>query len=280
MFTRSTRTDLDLSQEKRIDDYWKHLSDSWRRIHKIQSTERKTCKWEKCGPEGDWQRFKQLPDQIMCEEVWTKLFKPLRIENKPEWAKEKPKLDNARTLRGIYIIEPDDREYSDILKVARRKLERLSAPATPCKKTSKHRGNEHKAADWPRKVNKKKKTMCHCLLRAEKFGILITADHKVLNEGCGSRDNHRYVVQDLATLWRQSYPCKHKLPKRPREACKSSWSPTRKPKVIYTDNSLEFGKACEDLSWNHCTSTPHRSETNGIAKRAVRRVKEYPLTDQ
>ena len=50
--------------------------------------------------------------------------------------------------------------------------------------------------------------------------------------------------------------------------------PDRNPKVIYTDNSLEFGKACEDLSWNHCTSTPHRSETNGIAARAVRRVKE------
>ena len=50
--------------------------------------------------------------------------------------------------------------------------------------------------------------------------------------------------------------------------------PKRKLKVIYTDNSLEFGKACEDLSWNHCTSTPHRSETNGIAERAVRRVKE------
>ena len=31
---------------------------------------------------------------------------------------------------------------------------------------------------------------------------------------------------------------------------------------------------CEDLCWNHCTSTPHRSETNGIAERAVRRVKE------
>ena len=50
--------------------------------------------------------------------------------------------------------------------------------------------------------------------------------------------------------------------------------PNKKPKVIYTDNSLEFGQACEDLSWNHCTSTPHRSETNGIAERAVRRVKE------
>ena len=50
--------------------------------------------------------------------------------------------------------------------------------------------------------------------------------------------------------------------------------PTRKPKVMNTDNSAEFGKACEELSWNHCTSTPHRSETNGIAERAVRRVKE------
>ena len=50
--------------------------------------------------------------------------------------------------------------------------------------------------------------------------------------------------------------------------------PTRKPKVIYIENSTEFGKSSEDLSRNHCTSTPHRSETNGIAERAVRRVKE------
>ena len=37
---------------------------------------------------------------------------------------------------------------------------------------------------------------------------------------------------------------------------------------------MKFGKVCEDLSWNHCTSTPHRWETNGIAEKAVRRVKE------
>ena len=42
--------------------------------------------------------------------------------------------------------------------------------------------------------------------------------------------------------------------------------PNRKPKVIDADNSMEFGKACEDLSWNHCTSTPHKSETNGFLK--------------
>ena len=37
---------------------------------------------------------------------------------------------------------------------------------------------------------------------------------------------------------------------------------------------MEFGRACEDLSWNHRPSTPDRSETNGIAERAIRRVKE------
>ena len=55
----------------------------------------------------------------------------------------------------------------------------------------------------------------------------------------------------------------------PRELNQNGFSGAR-----YIDNSLEFGKACEDLSWNHCKSTPHRSETNGIAERAVRRVKE------
>ena len=50
------------------------------------------------------------------------------------------------------------------------------------------------------------------LPRTEKFGDLITADHKVLSEGGESRDNHRdaVVVQDLATQWTQSYPCKTK----------------------------------------------------------------------
>ena len=39
--------------------------------------------------------------------------------------------------------------------------------------------------------------------RAEKFGDLITADHKVLSDNCECRNNHRYavVVQDLATEW-------------------------------------------------------------------------------
>ena len=112
--------------------------------------------------------------------------------------------------------------------------------------------------------------------RAVNFGDLITADHKVLSDNCESRNNHRYavVVQDLATQWIQAYPCKNKTSQETQRSLQKFLEPERKPKVIYTDNSLEFGKACEDLSRNHCTSTPHRSETSGIAERPVRRVKE------
>ena len=112
--------------------------------------------------------------------------------------------------------------------------------------------------------------------RAVNFGDLIIADHKVLSDNCESRNNHRYavVVQDFATQWIQAYPCKNKNFTGTQRSLQKFLEPERKPKVIYTDNSLEFGKACEDLSWNHCTSTPHGSETNGIAERAVRRVKQ------
>ena len=48
--------------------------------------------------------------------------------------------------------------------------------------------------------------------RAENVGDSISADHKILSDGRESRNNHRYaiVVQDLATQWIQSCPCKTK----------------------------------------------------------------------
>ena len=81
------------------------------------------------------------------------------------------------------------------------------------------------------------------LPRAENFGFLITADHKVLNEGGESRNNHRYavVVQDLATKWIQSYPCKTKTSHETEKSLRKFFEPSHKPKVNYTDNPLESG---------------------------------------
>ena len=106
--------------------------------------------------------------------------------------------------------------------------------------------------------NKMTKAPCRrrtgeALLRAETFGHVITADHRVLNEEGESRNNHGHavVVQDLATQWIHSYACKTKTSQETEKVFQKFLEPSRKPKVIYTDNSLEFGKSCEDLSWNH-----------------------------
>ena len=86
---------------------------------------------------------------------------------------------------------------------------------------------------------------------------------KVLSDGYESRNSHCYAVV-VPTQWIQVVSVNKTSQETPR-SLQNFWEPDKKSKVIYTDNSLEFGKACEDLSWNHCTSTPQRSETNGIA---------------
>ena len=62
--------------------------------------------------------------------------------------------------------------------------------------------------------------------RAENFGDLITADHKVLIENCDSRNNHD--MQSWCRTWppngSRRIRAKQKLHRKPRRACKSSWS--------------------------------------------------------
>ena len=69
------------------------------------------------------------------------------------------------------------------------------------------------------------------LLRTEKFGHFVTADHRVLNEGRESRDNHRYavVVQDLATQWIQCYPCFTKSSHETEKSLRKFLEPSQKP---------------------------------------------------
>ena len=49
--------------------------------------------------------------------------------------------------------------------------------------------------------------------------------------------------------WIQSYPCESKTSQETQKSLQKFLEPTRKPTVIYTDNSLEFGKSCENFSW-------------------------------
>ena len=75
--------------------------------------------------------------------------------------------------------------------------------------------------------------------------FFLTADQKVVSEESESRNNHRFavMVQNLATQWLQSYPCETKTSQETQKSLVKFLEPTRKPKVIYSANSLEFGKS-------------------------------------
>ena len=67
-------------------------------------------------------------------------------EEMPSWRRGKngqwkPKLDNARRLRGIYFIDPEDIEFKGTIKNAR-KMETPTAPAMPCKTCKKSKKGE------------------------------------------------------------------------------------------------------------------------------------------
>ena len=108
------------------------------------------------------------------------------------------------------------------------------------------------------------------------FADAITADHAILNEDDESRDKDRVVcvIQDQFTHWLQAYASHSKSSEETAKAVKRFLGPQTKAKHAYTDNSKEFIKAFKDMDITHDTSTPHRPSTNGVAERAVRRVKE------
>ena len=77
------------------------------------------------------------------------MAKNAELREKHKWAIEKPKLVNARRLRGIYFIDPEDKEFKESIRNARRKLETPMAPAMRCKtcKKSKHGETRSKTND-------------------------------------------------------------------------------------------------------------------------------------
>ena len=106
--TRSTHTDLDVLQEKRIDDYWnvesgRHLSNSWKGFTKFTFLKEKPPKgyiWSGRRPDHVWPK------------VRTNIGETAQHREKQEWKNEKPKPGTARRLRRIYFVGPDDEEYN------------------------------------------------------------------------------------------------------------------------------------------------------------------------
>ena len=79
------------------------------------------------------------PDNVWPE-MWKHMSDASKRKEKQKWAIEKPTLDNARSLRGIFFVDPDDEEFKRFMKNARRKLEIPMPAAMPCRlQHNKHR---------------------------------------------------------------------------------------------------------------------------------------------
>ena len=135
--TRTTHTNLDVKQKKRIDDYWnidgsRDLFDPWTGFTQFTLLDEK-------APDGyTWSRGRLTRKQLTSrpDHLWPKLWKSMgknaKLKEKQKWSEEKIHLDNARKLRGIYFIDPEDKEFKETIKNARKKLETSVAPAMPC----------------------------------------------------------------------------------------------------------------------------------------------------
>ena len=97
-----------------------------------------------CGRRLTRKQTTSRPDTVWPH-MWKHMSDASKRKEEQKWAIEKPKLDNARRLRGIYFIAPEDEEFKDITKKARRKLE---IPMPAAKELAPHRYHEdHTAAE-------------------------------------------------------------------------------------------------------------------------------------
>ena len=163
--SRTTHTNLDVKQERRIDDFWnidgsRDLSDYWTGFTQFTPLEEK-------APDGYmWSGGRLTRKQLTSTpyyswpELWEKMGKNAKLKERQKWSHEKPQLDNATKLRGIYFIDPEDKEFEETIKNARKKLEIPVAPAMLCKIS---KNNQNWAIGG--KSNKIKSTLA-CILEA------------------------------------------------------------------------------------------------------------------
>ena len=136
--TRTTHTNLDVKQEKRIDDYGnidglRDLSDRWTGFTQVTLLEGKApdgYMWS--GRRLTRKQLTSRPDH-QWPELWKSMGKHAKLKEKQKWSEEKLHLENARKLRGIYFIVPEDTEFKETIENARKKLKTSVAPAMPCK---------------------------------------------------------------------------------------------------------------------------------------------------
>ena len=168
--SRTTCTNLDVKQEKRIDDYWnvdgsRDLSDPWTGFAQFTPVEEKAPDGYTCpGRRLTRKQHTSRPDHLWSE-IWKTMGENAKLKEKHKRSNEKLHLDNARKLRGIYFIDPEGKEFKETIKNARKKLETPVALAMPCKIIKKNKNCGSGASN-------KVKSKLACILEASESARL------------------------------------------------------------------------------------------------------------
>ena len=70
------------------------------------------------GPGCGLRRNTRHPDLVICVQRYSKTCQKQRNEKEnQQWTIEKPMLDNARRLRGIYFADPADATFKETIEM-------------------------------------------------------------------------------------------------------------------------------------------------------------------
>ena len=117
---RRTHTGLDVFQECQTDDFWNGDGDrilSWQwtgftLFILLSNTPLRGYMWSEGGIDEDSSNV-----QARWPEIWSGISQKSQQKEKQHWAEEEPKVDDARKLRGIYYMVPEDKEFNKTLKM-------------------------------------------------------------------------------------------------------------------------------------------------------------------
>ncbi|MCP3878846.1 MAG: hypothetical protein GY701_10710 [Sulfitobacter sp.] len=116
--------------------------------------------------------------------------------------------------------------------------------------------------------------------RPKQFGEQCTGDHLFSKEAVENTDpwfpnaSTAVVMHDRATQWLDCFPKATKSHADTVEAFHEFAGTRDKIKQFYCDNSHELLAAARTVGWRCPTATPGVPQTNGLAERMVRKVKE------
>ena len=126
-----------------------------------------------------------------------------KLKERQKCSHEKPQLDNARKLRGIYSIDPQDKEFKETIKNARKKLETPMAPVMPCKISK----NNQKCGNGDKSNETKSKLAC----------ILEASESTRLRKGESLPNHHEDHIAGTGENSLQHYSLVHKFIPMPQD---------------------------------------------------------------